>query len=77
MWFSQMEIKQNMNILIIIKIVSISEFETKNTRENVGLFELSPFAKYELKGETVHDELQKICTANIKKDFENALIHKC
>ena len=46
-----------------------AEFETKNTRENVGLFDLTPFSKYELKGETVHDELQKICTANVKKEF--------
>ncbi|HJM78486.1 MAG TPA: FAD-dependent oxidoreductase [Candidatus Pelagibacter bacterium] len=45
-----------------------AEFETKNTRENVGLFDLTPFSKYELKGETAHDELQKICTANIKKE---------
>ena len=27
------------------------EFETKNTVTNVGLFELSPFSKYEIKGE--------------------------
>ena len=45
-----------------------AEFETKNTRENVGLFELTPFAKYDLKGVSVHEELQKICTANIKKE---------
>ena len=42
------------------------EFETKNTVTNVGLFELSPFSKYEIKGENAHNELQKICTANIK-----------
>ena len=46
-----------------------AEFETKNARENIGLFELTPFAKYDLKGETVHEELQKICTANIKKEI--------
>ena len=46
-----------------------AEFETKNTRANVGLFDLTPFSKYELKGETAHDELQKICTANIKKEI--------
>ena len=46
-----------------------AEFETKNARKNVGLFELTPFSKYELYGETVHDELQKICTANIKNEF--------
>ena len=27
-----------------------AEFETKNARENVGLFELTPFSKYELYG---------------------------
>ena len=27
------------------------EFETKNTITNVGLYELSPFSKYEIKGE--------------------------
>ena len=45
------------------------EFETKNTRENVGCFDLSAFAKYDLMGDTVHDELQKICTANVKKEI--------
>jgi len=46
-----------------------AEFETKNARKNIGLFELSPFAKYDLEGKTVHEELQKICTANIKKEI--------
>ncbi len=45
------------------------EFETKNTRENVGLFDLTAFSKYELKGEKAHDELQKICTANVKNEI--------
>tara|TARA_Y100001936_G_scaffold80496_1_gene79040 strand:+ start:379 stop:2823 length:2445 start_codon:yes stop_codon:yes gene_type:complete len=45
-----------------------AEFETKNARENIGLFELTPFAKYDLEGENVYEELQKICTANIKKE---------
>ena len=44
------------------------EFETKNTVTNVGLYELSPFSKYELKGELAHSELQRICTANIKNE---------
>ena len=43
------------------------EFETKNTTENVGLYDLTAFSKYDLKGEKSHQELQKICTANIKK----------
>jgi len=44
------------------------EFETKNTIINVGLYELSPFSKYEIKGKIAHNELQKICTANIKNE---------
>ena len=45
------------------------EFETKNTVTNVGLYELSPFSKYEIKGDLAHNELQKICTANIKNEI--------
>ena len=44
------------------------EFETKNTITNVGLYELSPFSKFEIKGELAHSELQRICTANIKNE---------
>ena len=43
-----------------------AKHETINARKNVGLFDLSSFAKFELKGERAHDELQKICTANVK-----------
>jgi len=45
------------------------ELETKNTVTNVGLYELSPFSKYEVKGEKAHKELQRICTANIKDEI--------
>jgi 4-methylaminobutanoate oxidase (formaldehyde-forming) len=45
------------------------EKECKNTIENVGLFELSPFSKYEVKGKNVHEELQRLCTANIKNEI--------
>ncbi len=45
------------------------EFETKNVRKNVGLFDLTAFSKYDLKGEKAHSELQKICTANIKNEI--------
>ncbi len=44
------------------------EFETKNTTENVGLYDLTAFSKYDLVGEKSHNELQKICTANIKNE---------
>ena len=45
------------------------EFETKNARENVGLFDLTAFSKYDLKGQSTHNELQKICTANVKDEI--------
>ncbi len=45
-----------------------AEFETINTSKNVGFFEMSSFSKFDLKGENIHEELQKICTANIKND---------
>ena len=45
------------------------EFETKNARENVGLFDLTAFSKYDLKGEKTYSELQRICTANIKDEI--------
>ena len=35
------------------------EFETKNARKNVGLFDLTAFSKYDLKGEKTHSELAK------------------
>jgi len=46
-----------------------AEYECKNTVENVGLFELSPFSKYELKGKEAYEELQRLCTANIKNEI--------
>jgi len=45
------------------------EHESKNTSENVGLFELSPFSKYEVKGDKAYEELQRLCTANIKNEI--------
>jgi 4-methylaminobutanoate oxidase (formaldehyde-forming) len=45
------------------------EHECKNTKENVGLFELSPFSKYEIKGQKAYEELQRLCTANIKNEI--------
>ena len=43
-----------------------AKYETLNARENVALFELSPFAKFELIGEKTHSSLQYICSNDIK-----------
>ena len=40
--------------------------ETIHTRQHVALFELTPFSKFELKGQNIHNELQKLCANNIK-----------
>ena len=45
-----------------------AEYETNNTIKNVGLFDLTPFSKFEIKSEKAHEELQRICTANIKNE---------
>tara|TARA_B100000900_G_scaffold6121_1_gene5219 strand:- start:975 stop:3419 length:2445 start_codon:yes stop_codon:yes gene_type:complete len=46
-----------------------AEYETNNTINNVGLFDLTPFSKFEIFAEKAHEELQKICTANIKNEI--------
>ena len=46
-----------------------AKYESQNTIKNIGLFELSPFSKYEIKGEKAHVELQRLCTANIKNEI--------
>ena len=45
-----------------------AEYETNNTIKNVGLFDLTPFSKFEIKSDNAHEELQRICTANIKNE---------
>ena len=46
-----------------------AEYETNNTVRNVGLFDLSPFSKFELKSDKAHEELQRICTSDIKREI--------
>ena len=59
-----------MNIVLIIKIGTHQlNMKLKIQLHNVGLYELSPFSKYEIKGDSAHYELQKICTANIKNEI--------
>jgi len=45
------------------------EYETSNTINNVGLFDLTPFSKFEIKSDQAHENLQRICTANIKNEI--------
>ncbi|MDA7769754.1 FAD-dependent oxidoreductase [Candidatus Pelagibacter sp.] len=45
-----------------------AEYETNNTVKNVGLFDLTSFSKFEIISDKAHQELQKLCTANIKNE---------
>ncbi|MDC0435940.1 FAD-dependent oxidoreductase [Candidatus Pelagibacter sp.] len=46
-----------------------TKYETTNTVKNVGLFDLTSFSKYEIKSKKAHQELQRICTSNIKNEI--------
>ena len=70
MWFAQNEKKPEYEYSYNYQNWYPSvEFETKNTVKNIGLFDLTPFSKFELKGENAHEVLQKLCTANIKHEI--------
>ena len=43
-----------------------AKFETIHSRKHVGLFELSPFSKFEIKGPNAYGVLQYLCSNNIK-----------
>ncbi len=45
------------------------EYETNNTIKNVGLFDLTPFSKFEIRSNKAHDELQRISASNIKNEI--------
>jgi 4-methylaminobutanoate oxidase (formaldehyde-forming) len=40
--------------------------ECKNTRNNLGFFDLTPFVKFDLSGKHAHEQLQHLCANNIK-----------
>jgi 4-methylaminobutanoate oxidase (formaldehyde-forming) len=40
--------------------------ECLNTRNNLGFFDLTPFVKFDLSGQFAHEQLQYLCTNNIK-----------
>ncbi len=69
MWFSQNGEKSEYNYSYNFQNwYPSAKFETKNCRNNVGVFDLTPFSKFELNCEHAHEYLQKIFTANIKNN---------
>ncbi len=43
--------------------------ECINTRNNLGFFDLTPFAKFDFSGKYAHEQLQYLCANNIKNDY--------
>jgi glycine cleavage system aminomethyltransferase T/glycine/D-amino acid oxidase-like deaminating enzyme len=43
-----------------------AKYECLNTRKNLGLFELTPFVKFDISGKFAHNQLQFLCANNIK-----------
>ena len=70
MWYALNGVKPNYEYSYNYQNWYLSaEHECKNTIKNVGLFELTPFSKYEIKGQNAYEDLQKLCTANIKNEI--------
>ena len=40
--------------------------ECLNTRNNLGFFELTPFGKFDVSGKNAHEQLQYLCSNNVK-----------
>ena len=45
---------------------SSAKKESLSTRKNLGLFELTPFVKFDISGKFAHNQLQYLCANNIK-----------
>ena len=45
---------------------SSAKEESLSTRKNIGLFELTPFVKFDISGKFAHNQLQYLCANNIK-----------
>jgi glycine cleavage system aminomethyltransferase T/glycine/D-amino acid oxidase-like deaminating enzyme len=46
---------------------SSAKKESLSTRKNLGLFELTPFAKFDVSGKFAHSQLQFLCANNVKE----------
>ena len=47
---------------------SSAKRESLSTRKNLGLFELTPFVKFDVSGKFAHNQLQFLCANNVKKE---------
>ncbi len=66
MWFSKKQTPKYKYSYGYQNWYEASKKECFNTRENVSFFDLSPFAKFDMSGKNVHEQLQILCSNNIK-----------
>ena len=67
MWYALKGKNQSMNIVMAIKIgMNLPNMKQLNARKNVGFFDLTTFAKFEIEGEEALSSLQYLCSNNIK-----------
>ena len=69
MWYALNGKKpRNMNIVMVTKIgMSLLNMKQLIQENNVGFFDLSTFAKFEIQGEEAFSSLQYLCSNNIKR----------
>ena len=66
MWFSKKQTPKYRYSYGYQNWYEASKRECFNTRENVSFFDLSPFVKFDISGRYAHEELQRLCSNNIK-----------
>ena len=66
MWFSKNKKPQYRYSYGYQNWYNAAKRECLNTRKNLGFFDLTPFVKYEVSGNNAHDQLQYLCSNNVK-----------
>ncbi len=66
MWFSKKQPPKYKYSYGFQNWYKASKIECFNTRDNVNFFDLSPFVKFDISGKNSHDQLQRLCSNNIK-----------
>ncbi len=66
MWFSKNQIPKYKYSYNYQNWYEASKKECFNARDNVSFFDLSPFVKFDISGKNAHDQLQMLCSNNIK-----------
>tara|TARA_B100000963_G_C22617235_1_gene667986 strand:- start:249 stop:2678 length:2430 start_codon:yes stop_codon:yes gene_type:complete len=66
MWFSKKQVPKYKYSYGYQNWYEASKKECFSTRDNVSFFDLSPFVKFDVNGKNAHNQLQRLCSNNIK-----------